>query len=329
MRILCIGDPHFKADNEYETDLMTAQVITIITTSNIDMVVVMGDILHRHEKIDLYPFKRAVAFLRALREVATVYVLIGNHDRPNNSDFLTPNHAFGFLEDWANTIVVDTVKVHQDLVFVPYVPAGRFEEALSTVKLFPPYANIRIIFAHQEFKGAKMNAITSNLGDEWDVSYPLCISGHIHDYADLQRNLIYVGTPFQHSFGDTGRKTISMFELGDTITHRRIDLQIPRRIQVSVDVSEVMSYVVPPLTKVKLRVSGNPIEIKQALKLSGLLNHPDVKIVIIPYADNVIQEEEEVKAIDGVRPTLDQLIRAAVMQCHDPALEAEYTNLFQ
>ena len=56
-----------------------------------------------------------------------------------------------------------------------------------------------------------MNTITSNEGDPWETSKPLCVSGHIHDYDKLKSNLIYVGTPIQHGYSDNGRKNSIFF----------------------------------------------------------------------------------------------------------------------
>lgn len=92
--VLCIGDPHFKGDNKHETDLMELQVRELIIKLNPTFVVVLGDILHTHEKIDLRANKRATSFLRMLRSVSNwLYVLIGNHDRPDNNVFLTDDHV--------------------------------------------------------------------------------------------------------------------------------------------------------------------------------------------------------------------------------------------
>ena len=43
--------------------------------------------------------------------------------------------------------------------------------------------------------------------------------------------MIYVGTPIQHGFADVGKKTVSVFDLGQTgYTQERIDLGIKGKI---------------------------------------------------------------------------------------------------
>ncbi len=53
---------------------------------------------------------------------------------------------------------------------VPYVPPGRFVEALNIIDN-EWWKNVNCIFAHQEFYGCKMGAIESIEGDKWDHSF--------------------------------------------------------------------------------------------------------------------------------------------------------------
>ena len=142
-RILCIGDPHIKSDNSLETDLMVSKLQELIIIEDPDFIIVLGDILHYHERIPMYTLKRATAFLKALHDSGKpIYGLIGNHDRPNNNIFLTDEHAFNSFKIWPRIKIIDDVTIiseigrdgntHQFLM-VPYVSVGRFNEALSEI----------------------------------------------------------------------------------------------------------------------------------------------------------------------------------------------------
>lgn len=207
-KILVIGDPHFKVSNVHDTLLMSKNIILIAHDKKPDIIVVLGDLLDRHEAINMTPLVNAIDFLHQLQDIAPLYVLIGNHDRKNNQDFLSKEHPFTAVKYWNNTIVVDqchtTVVKNIKLTFVPYVPPGQFQKALDTID----WQDSHLIFTHQEFKGCKMGAITSSHGDEWATTNPYIISGHIHDYQMLQNNILYVGTPIQHKFGENENKFI-------------------------------------------------------------------------------------------------------------------------
>ena len=87
--VLTIGDPHFKVGNVPESKEMTKKLISLAKNIKPTFIVCLGDILHRHETIHVSPLMRAEEMVRLLSEIAPIFVVIGNHDRPNNSNFLT------------------------------------------------------------------------------------------------------------------------------------------------------------------------------------------------------------------------------------------------
>ena len=300
VKILTIGDPHFKQDNVIETDLMETELISIIEREIPDFVVILGDILHKHDKIDMLPFNRACKFIKKIHNIKVlkkIYILIGNHDRLNNDDFLTQAHPFNSFKEWEKITIVDNVIIDkvkdQTFLFCPYVPVGRFFEALKT-KEYNPY-EIKAFFAHQEFKGCKINKITESDADEWPEDYPILISGHIHDYEKVNNNLIYTGTPFQHSSSDSTDKSISIFEFNENMEHSRIYLKIPKKINLTMSPEEFKIYIPPEECKIKIKIKGKLSSINTLLKLEYIKNKIDkynIKIVIIDteiaFKNNII-----------------------------------------
>jgi DNA repair exonuclease SbcCD nuclease subunit len=256
VRVLIIGDPHFKTDNCEETQALHDEVAKLITNTSFDAVVVLGDTLHRHEKIDMSPLKRSIEFLRMIKTLSPrLYLIIGNHDRPNNNVFLTDEHPFNSLKEWSETYVVDKVLVseidNEYFVFVPYVPTGRLEEALKTANLEYPL-KVTGVFSHQEYHGCKITKLKEKSdskeeksnGDVWPLDAPINFSGHIHDYEEVQNNLIYVGTPFQHSNSMLGTNTVSIaeFDKGMLSKHLRVQLKIPKKITISLTLEEAYKW---------------------------------------------------------------------------------------
>lgn len=271
LEVLVIGDPHFKVNNVPESKLLTTKLLQLAKKMQPTFIVCLGDLLHRHETIHVTPLMRAEELIAGLSEVAPTFLIIGNHDRPNNSNFLTNEHPFNALKRWSNVFIIDTVQTFtfddKIFTFVPYVSPGRFLEALNTC---PGWEKSQCIFAHQEFYGAQMGAIKSQNGDHWSQEYPLVISGHIHDYQTLASNLIYVGTPYQHAFGDKDDKTVSIFKFGPEIKETRIDLLLMKRIIVYLTPEKIYDYE-PPLNKlVKIVVRGDEVDIKACMKSSHI-----------------------------------------------------------
>jgi len=212
-KFVTIGDPHFKLDNLSEVNDFIAQTeIELQQIENLDFIVCLGDLLHTHARINSMPMNEAYKFIEMLSKYALTYVLVGNHDMINNSQFLTTEHWMNGMKKWNNVIIVDSGYVNQEFncSFVPFVPPGRFEEALETFD--KDWRKRQFIFAHQEFKGCKMGAIVSEVGDEWKEEYPYVISGHIHDKQKPQCNIFYVGSAMQHAFGESPKKGLHLFD---------------------------------------------------------------------------------------------------------------------
>jgi DNA repair exonuclease SbcCD nuclease subunit len=293
---LIIGDPHFKISNIRETTLMTASILNIAKERQPTFIVVLGDILDRHESVHVTPLTRATRFLADLKDIAPTYVLIGNHDLKNNKQFLSDEHPFVAVKKWKDNghevpegqeghdgvhklthplYLIDTTTIttinNQVFTFVPYVPPSRFLEALNYVE---GWKNSTCIFAHQEFKGCQMGALTSVEGDEWNVTYPLVISGHIHDYQKIGPNILYPGTPIQHTYGDRRDKSISLVKFHRdneySYSEERIPLGIPIKHIVRITCSEVATFSLDAFKNYELKIviSGTAAELK------AIHNHP-------------------------------------------------------
>jgi DNA repair exonuclease SbcCD nuclease subunit len=246
---------------------MCNQTLDLLNIHQPNAVVCLGDVLDRHETIHVGPLLRSIQFFESIAQNYKLYILIGNHDRPSNQVFMTDEHPFTALKLWKNTTIVDKTCIDQiegiSFAFVPYVPPGRFMEALEGVDI----GAMRAIFAHQEFYGAKMGATESLVGDKWDESFPLVISGHIHDYDQLQNNIIYTGTPIQHAYGDREDKGVFMFRFGYTVESEMLDLKIPKKKIVRVKASNIASLKsLDSSSHYKIVITGTPEEIK-SLKL--------------------------------------------------------------
>ena len=303
--ILLIGDPHFKTSNALETKQLHKSVLQYLKSNHsIDFVVVLGDILHCHEKIHTQPFCRAVSFLTDLADERETFALIGNHDRINNNVFLTEEHPFVGLKEYPNLHIVDTTryilssslqkKKERDeereeereeekgeerekeehlFAFVPYVPNGRFKEALEKKKEKENkrhYEECTAIFAHQEFKGCKMGAIISEDGDEWEEELPAVFSGHIHDQQRLQKNIFYPGIPFQHGFGDSDDKAIYLLTIGPHSEKgywktEKIELDITPKKLYNMTLEQFDSFVPPEKAIIKINFQCHESTMKKMI----------------------------------------------------------------
>lgn len=199
--VLAVGDPHFRATASEECAELHAAVRDLIVANKPAAVVVLGDVLHAYDRVNMHALRAATAFLAmiAIECETQLVVLIGNHDRPNNTTLFTDEHAFGALKHWPRTTVVDAptlvdVAGHR-VAALPYVPRGRFAPALKPLLAARP----ALVFAHQELRGCRLREGVSTSPDAYPADAPLCISGHIHTPARPQPNVVYPGSPYHTS----------------------------------------------------------------------------------------------------------------------------------
>ncbi len=180
-------------------------------------------------------------YLNTLCSFAHTYVLVGNHDKNDNQQYLNTEHWLNCLKTNSKLTIVDKVIVEtiegSVYTFAPFVPDGRFIEALNSQKR--KWESSLVIFAHQTFDGAKMGAIVSENVEQWQSNFPLCVSGHIHQSQWIGNNLYYTGSCMQHSFGDNDKKTLALIEDNKVST---IDLELPTKKMIYLDADEIDDF---------------------------------------------------------------------------------------
>lgn len=308
IKILCIGDPHIKESSIVETEILIDKVLDAIYKHCPDIIVIMGDVLHNHEKINCVMQVHAIKFfekvLSSMSQSSRLYVLIGNHDIYNPHMFLTEFHAFYSLKDKDSRMkIVDKPIIDRfgsyNFLFVPFVPAGRFLEACeSCVPIDQISSSVSAIFCHQEFTGAMLDNRVSDV-ERYPSNFPLCVAGHIHKYHIVSDNLIYVGTPYQHRFGEDTDKALLLLGFNeDQILMDRIRIdKIPLKKDLVLSKEEFENLELQDdFNKYKIEIYGCEGEIK-SLKLSEKYSKlKGLKNVKLSFT---IQSERKSRSLDN------------------------------
>ena len=337
-KIVVIGDPHFKTSNIKDCDDFIEKIQHTCISENPNLIVILGDVLHEHERLHTIPLNKSYQFIRTMSEISPTYILVGNHDLINNQQFLSSNHWMNALKDWPNVTIVDQPTTHYInsktyMMFCPYVPNGRFIEALDTSE--HKWNESLVIFAHQEFKGCKMGAIESIDGDTWSTEYPPVISGHIHSNQTLKTNVYYPGSAMQNAFGDPNN-IIAIVEWNaeqldqefdnqsKMYNLKEIDLMLRKKKLVYIDIENIESYKIPDTEDdIKLTVNGTYEEFKIFRKSSKYLEinragikivHKNKKIKIKQSSDNSNENSSEDSIINSSEDSMQDIIMFAQNQ---------------
>lgn len=273
MKYLCIGDPHIKIDNIDQIDRLEAHIIALMNgelAREEVTIVVLGDVLHHHERLHTLALNRALRFIQNLSEYSPVFVLVGNHDYIQNDQFLSENHWMNSIKSWPRVTVVDKFTFDSsNCVFLPYVPPGRFFEALDTGA---EWRGAKLIFAHQEFCGAQMRGHVSTCGDEWNKDLPRVISGHIHTRQILDSGVLYVGSPVPGN-AQSGDFSLTLAD-SESAPHtwRQFPLLFPRAKSVTMQIDGITAEWIASIQEQTYRVvvQGESLEQFKIFQQSAL-----------------------------------------------------------
>lgn len=288
---IAIGDPHISDRHmSMTTEAMNTTYELVSRRKDIPFVVVMGDVFDRHNNLKLEHMKLAFDWLKKLSSITRTYVLVGNHDRVNNKDFLSQVHPYMGWNGIEKLHIIDRPHIIQygdryRICFMPYVPPGRFKEAIDIyisakhkrgeMLNVKSVKDIDLIFAHQEFHNSPCGPILSVRGDKWDVSYPMVISGHIHTRMRLQDNIFYTGSLYPITTSENNDKGVIIGNYNPS--NRKLDVVVTcvvssrkevHRFKAS-DSDQVSEMVALDRKNAKYVVQGTPDEIasiKQKVK---------------------------------------------------------------
>jgi DNA repair exonuclease SbcCD nuclease subunit len=304
-------------------------------------IVVLGDILHDHERLHTTALNIAGSFLNNLSQIAPTYVLVGNHDLINNSQFLTSNHWMNGLKLNQNITVVDKVESctidGKKIILVPYVQPGRFVEALETKYQREEWKKADIIFAHQEFRGCKMGSMVSEEGDKWEEEWPFVVSGHIHRNQTPQCNVYYPGSALQVAFGESEKNVLAVVDCKNMGRENieEVDLGLPRKKIIYTDPEGVKELNMSKYTnhQLKICVDSSKDDFK-ALKKSAQykkLEKKGVKIVYKRKRAAITRENiQTAKSIDqqGTTPfSFSQILNEVVIKKNSTTLHNAYKKI--
>ena len=274
MKILIIGDPHYSKSNEEETDQAEREIERVIKISKPDKIVILGDTIDTLHNISL---TRATKWLLDLNSSHSVTLLIGNHDRTSNQDYMSEYHPFVALEDRMD--IINQTKVDNDILYVPYVPDGRFKEAIEGINM----KNIKLVFCHQFFEGCGFAAR--------DIAPSVrTISGHIHTRMILKNgvssepdklllssgkyDVYYPGSLLCKTFADAPDRYIAVVDSeSGSITEYKINVPVRITYKIENSLYKKDELILKSASKyTRFEIVGTADEIKKINKDKKIIN---------------------------------------------------------
>lgn len=316
--ILISSDEHFDENIVAEgVHLRFAQFLEeqrVIQNAN--MFISLGDLLNKHQD----PQRRTsfnitdalTEFFQSLH-FEHIILLKGNHDESfygkHNLSFMSLDSRIKII-DTPTLINVDSVK----LFLIPFYE--KHEMFFSALSNAPEDA---IILMHQELLGFKLNSKkVSENGIVIERSFPLIISGHLHDFQN-QSNKVYIGAPYQTRRDELPDKKIMIIS-NERVTTVDVPITISQRFIFLSSLENVEAYDVKGKTIVLNRDAKVTAEQIESLKQKG--------VNIVTAA--VLKEEDVIPIVttDLSSFSLD-ILRTVVNQSDDLFFKAIGSDLLQ
>jgi DNA repair exonuclease SbcCD nuclease subunit len=182
--------------------------------NNVDAVLFGGDLLHERQKIDSLTFTEVFKILEKYQHFNfKTYLLLGNHDMWFSNNWnVNSIYPFGALNNFETVCETKNIDIAgSSWHFMPYThdPIKELEK-LPTNEITSSY-----LLAHIAIDGSKLNSsgsvsdvVIEHDGDMTKVDRKLFTDyihvflGHYHSAQKLSKNIEYIGSPLQLSFGE-------------------------------------------------------------------------------------------------------------------------------
>lgn len=216
MTALFVGDLHYCPRNLGFLKVVEVEIINRLRQfGGVDALVLLGDIFDRHKTVDIVSFTAFSNFLDKLLPYAKekLVILVGNHDRVGTT-FKYNEHFMTFPTESDKLVIVDHLKVIRCSKFkftaMPFYHT-QLDMLLDLDSAYTDVVTSSFVVAHQHFTGG---GILTEM--DWPLSLPPVVAGHAHD-SSTRRNLHYIGTPYQVSFGESLDKYLAFLRVPDPI----------------------------------------------------------------------------------------------------------------
>lgn len=172
-----------------------------------------GDWHHVRSAINISTLNYSVSGLKLLNDnFDDTFFIIGNHDLFYRDKYEI--HSLPYINQFPNITVIDDIKTHGDVTFVPWLVAENWKKIQ---KIKSPY-----MFGHFELPRFKMNAMVEmpdhgQLNGDHFYHQKMVFSGHFHKRQNKGK-VWYIGNCFPHNYADAGddERGIMLWTQGQT-----------------------------------------------------------------------------------------------------------------
>lgn len=301
-----LTDTHYTARNISLQEIIYEEVLEYCSKHNISVVGHIGDIFTSREsqRLDiLLSFRKIIQSYESLD--VQIYAIAGNHDKTDQSveeSYLDIFENDCFRVQRGNN---DFLQLEEgiNLFFLPYFSSEEYIKRLKwQVKKVQSLSKDRnILITHQAINGVRNNdgtLVEDHCSQSLFEHFDLVFVGHYHNRQQLSNNIFYIGSAFQHNYGEDNAKGFVV--LYNDLSFEYIQTSFPEYVQIKHTPQSLSDEIVEelkrikqndPSTHVRVTIEGKGDELMQldiaTLKQAGI----DIKSSVISKTDEEVEVE--------------------------------------
>jgi DNA repair exonuclease SbcCD nuclease subunit len=290
-----VGDPHAKPDNLDKINKLFDQIEDLANPC-----IILGDLLDTKEMVR---GKCLNTYLRRLRSSKLEFIiLVGNHDYFNLD---CKEHSLEALKTLPNVQIIDRPQKIHEMWFLPYM------HKIEDVSSYDPLP----LFCHMDMPGFDFgNGRLSEQGIDYKhfKNFPIVISGHYHAYQQKD-NIVYIGSPFSHSFGESNQtKYLGLFDT-ETNTIELLATDFPKHMTYKIDANSGILPEIQESNYNRFIITGpqdkvDALEVPENIKkIVQYTQNNTVKTIVDESQSNELQFTNWAKDIAELEPDLIDL----------------------
>jgi exonuclease SbcD len=225
-RFALTADPHIENNKNLPFIIKTFDwIIETLEKEKIKHLIILGDFINSRIKIDSLALNKAIDILNKFYEKGiVVFLLLGNHERYTKTSDFTITSIKPFEK---HSYIIDDLKLIKgnnfNFICVPNIENNDdFVDIIKKIKI--EKGKFNILLAHQSIQGAVSNDLfnihdRTGLSPELFDGFDRVFLGHFHKRQEIPKNILYVGSPVQLSFGEEfSEKGLTIWNSEDNTT---------------------------------------------------------------------------------------------------------------
>ena len=334
MKFAQIADIHVRLYKRYdEYEQVFKKLYDSLRKNHVDIIFVLGDIFHSKNVLSPESVRMATNFFTELANIATVYILVGNHDANlknlDRLDSLTPNiekikdtnfpiyllkksEMFGI----GNEINVGVFSP-LDHEHFPYLTEEQKNPNETYMALFHGSIN-NVVLETKLANGENYILKDAEYGDFIFKNYDFGLFGDIHkrQFIDKDEKFSYSGSLIQQDFSEELDKGYVLWQLEENAINRFIkiendyafyDLKVHDKISECPLIENPAKY---PRIKIELLNHEYTIAERKALELSTREKYNPIELHII----NDVKKKDDTIVFEKIKSTLDLSVQEDLLR---------------